>query len=252
MRTTLTLASVVLFALAGAFALGGDPAGATDVKIPTPRGVSLEATVHRPAAGNGAAVVLAPGQRYHRGLQLMTKSAQALADAGFVAVRFDWAYFTAKGEASGDLATEVADLDAAVAFTKKQEGVTRVLVAGKSLGSAATVRWGAANKDAAAGFALLTPPMNNDDDPSAIDDRMTGFEKLGDTALLVVGDHDPLCDLAVLYRALNTTGSRQRVVIVPGDHAFVEGAKESAETAENVDLVARNLVVWAKRRLAEK
>ena len=252
MRNTVTLASLALIALAGAFALGGDPAGPADVEIPTPRGVSLKATVHRPATANGAAVVLAPGQRYHRGLPLLAKGAQALAEAGFVVVRFDWAYFTQKGEPSGDLATEVADLDAAVAFTKKQEGVTRVLVAGKSLGSAATVRWGGANKDAVAGFALLTPPMTNEDDPSAMDDRMTGFEKLGDTALLVVGDNDPLCDLAGLYRALNTTGSRQRVVIVPGDHAFVEGEKDSAQTAENVDLVVRHLVVWAKRRIAAK
>jgi predicted alpha/beta-hydrolase family hydrolase len=251
MRNTITFAALALLAVAGAFALGGDPAGHADVDIPTPRGVALKATVHRPATGNGAAVVLAPGQGYHRGLQLMTKGAQALADAGFVAVRFDWAYFTAKGEPSADLATELADLDAAVAFAKKQEGVTRVLVAGKSLGSAVTVKWGAAHKDAAAGFALLTPPLSDPDDPTGMDARMTGFEKLGDSTLLVVGDNDSLCDLAVLYRALNTTGSRQRVVIVPGDHGFVEGARDSAETAENVDLVVRNLVVWAKRRIAK-
>jgi predicted alpha/beta-hydrolase family hydrolase len=251
MRNTITFATLVLLALAGAFALGGDGAGAADADIPTPRGVALKATVHRPATGNGAAVVLAPGQGYHRGLQLMAKGAQALAEAGFVAVRFDWAYFTAKGEPSADLATELADLDAAIAFAKKQQGVTRVLVAGKSLGSAVTLKWGAAHKDDTAGFALLTPPLNNDEDPSAIDHRMDGFEKLGDSTLLVVGDNDPLCDLAVLYRALNMAGSRQRVVIVPGDHGFVEGAKDSAETAENVDLVVRNLVVWAKRRIAK-
>ena len=250
MRNTITFASLVVVALAAAFALCGDPAGTADADIPTARGVALKATVHRPAKGNGAAVVLAPGQGYHRALPLMKRGAEALAEAGFVAVRFDWAYFTAKGEPSADLATEVADLDAAVAFAKKQEGVTRVLVAGKSLGSVATVRWGVKNKDSAAGFALLTPPMSNDQDPSAVDDRMAGFEKLGDTTLLVVGDRDPLCDLATLYHALGATGSRQRVVIVPGDHGFVEGAKDSPETAENVDLVVRNLVVWAKRRIA--
>src|SRR5262245_37364955 len=232
MRNTTALVSVVLVALAAAFALGHDetsPAPApADADIPAPGGAALKATVHRPVKGNGAAVVLAPGQRYHRGLPLMAKGAQALADAGFVAIRFDWAYFTAKGEPSADLATEVADLDAAFAFAKKQEGVTRVLVAGKSLGSMTAVRWGVKHKDDAAGFALLTPPMNDPDDPSKASDRMTGFEKLGDGTLLVVGDNDPQCDLAVLYHALDVTGSRQRVVIVPGDHGFIEGAKDSA------------------------
>ena len=255
MRNTATLAVLAFLSLAAAFALGHDDAAPApapaDVDIPTPRGVALKATVHRPAKGNGAAVVLAPGAGYHRGLRLMTRSAEELAAAGFVAIRFDWAYFTAKGEPSADLATEVADLDAAVAFAKKQEGVTRVLVAGKSLGSMTTVRWGMKHKDDAAGFALLTPPMNDPEDPSKTSDRMTGFEKLGDATLLVVGDNDPLCDLAVLYRALDTTGSRQRVVIVPGDHGYIEGAKDSAETVENVDLAVRNLVVWAKRRLAK-
>jgi predicted alpha/beta-hydrolase family hydrolase len=252
MRNTITFATLALVALAGALALGGDPAGAADVDIATPRGVALKATVHRPAKGNGAAVVLAPGAGYHRGLPLMARGAEALAEAGFVAVRFDWAYFTAKGEPSADLTPEVADLDAAVAFARKQEGVTRVLVAGKSLGSMVTVRWGPAHKDDVAGFALLTPPMNDPEERTTPSGRMAGFEKLGDRTLLLVGDDDPQCDLSVLYGQLDSTGSRQRVVIVPGDHGLVEGEKGSPETLENVDLAVRNLVVWAKRRIAGK
>src|SRR5262245_8630812 len=154
MRTPLAVLSRASLAVVAALALGGDPAGPADVKIPTKRGAELEATVHRPAKGNGVAVVLAPGAGYHRGLPLMKRSAEALAEAGFVAVRFDWAYFTAKGQPQDDLAPEVADLDAAVAFARKQEGVTKVIVAGKSLGSMVTIRWGKTHKDDAAAFAL--------------------------------------------------------------------------------------------------
>ncbi len=251
MRKTMIATTLLFAALAAVTALGKDEAGPADADIATPRGVALKATVNRPANPNGAAVVLAPGQGYHRELPLLKRGAEALADSGFTAVRFDWAYFTAKGEPSEELANEVADLDAAVAFARKQPGVTKVLVAGKSLGSVAVIRWGAKHKDDTAGFALLTPPMSDPDDPTSIDPRVTGFEKLGDSALLVVGDNDPLCDLQILYRAMQMTGSRQRVVIVPGDHGFVEGAKDSPETLENVDLVVRNLVVWAKRRIAK-
>lgn len=251
MRNFVTLASLALLVLAGALARGGDPAATADMDIPTTRGVALKATVHRPAKGNGFAVVLAPGGGYHRGAPLMKRGAESLAEAGFVAVRFDWAYFTAKGQPADDLAPEVADLDAAVAFAKRQEGVTRVLVAGKSLGSMVTTKWGQAHKDAAAAFALLTPPMNDADNPAGISRELDGFEKLGDRTLIVLGSADPQCDLAVLYRALSTTGSRQRVVVVPGDHGLGEGGRDTPETLENVELAVRNLVVWAKRRAAE-
>lgn len=250
MRNTLVASTILLAALAAVTAFGKDEAGPAEAEIPTARGVALKATVHRPSSPNGAAVVLAPGQGYHRELPLLKRGAEALAESGFTAIRFDWAYFTAKGEPSEELKNEVADLDAAVAFAKKQAGVTKVLVAGKSLGSVAVIRWGTQHKDDAAGFALLTPPMSDPDDPSSIDARVGGFEKLGDASLLVVGDNDPLCDLQILYRALQMAGSRQRVVIVPGDHGFVEGAKDSPQTLENVDLAVRNLVVWAKRRIA--
>ena len=251
MRNTPLIAALLSAGLAAFTAFAKDDAGVAEIDLPTARGVALKANLHRPAKANGAAVVLAPGQGYHKELPLMKRGAEALTEAGFTVIRFDWAYFTAKGEPSEDLAKEVADVDAAVAFARKQEGVSKVILAGKSLGSVATIRWGKQHRDAAVGFALLTPPMNDPDDPTMIAERVAGFEKLGDNALLVVGDRDPLCDLAVLYRALQTTASRQHVVIVPGDHGFVEGEKDSKETLENVDLVVRHLVVWAKRRAAE-
>lgn len=253
MRNTLAIVVVGLVAAAAAAAaLGQDGLAApSDQEIATPRGVNLKANVHLPAKGNGAAVVLAPGQGYHKELPLMRRGAEALAAAGFTAVRFDWAYFTANGEPSPDHSTEVADLDAAVRHARKLPGVESVLVAGKSLGSMVVTRWGQAHRADAAGFALLTPPFGDPEDPTKVREGMNGFEKLGDTAFLAVGDKDPLCDLQLLYRTLASTGSRQRVVIVPGDHSFLQGEKTSPESAENIDLVIRNLVVWAKRRITQ-
>ena len=250
MRNTPVIAALLIAGLVALTAFAKDDVGVAEIDLPTARGVALKASLHKPAKSNGAAIVLAPGQGYHKELPLMKRSAEALTEAGFTVIRFDWAYFTAKGEPSEELAKEVADVDAVMAFARKQEGISKVLLAGKSLGSVVTIRWGKQHSDDAAGFALLTPPMNDYDDPTMIGEQVSGFEKLGDSALLVVGDRDPLCDLQVLYRALQNTGSRQHVVIVPGDHSFVEGAKDSPETLENVDLAVRNLVVWAKRRIA--
>src|SRR5687767_10713862 len=81
-------------------------ASGADTPVPTARGVPLQATLHRPEKPNGTAIVLAPGQGYHRGLPLMQRGAEALAGAGFLVLRFDWAYFTAKAQPAEDFGAE--------------------------------------------------------------------------------------------------------------------------------------------------
>lgn len=248
MRYGMVVSGIVLLGVAALVAFGkDDPPSVADVDAPLARGGSLKATVHRPAKGNGCAVVLAPGGGYHKELPILKRSAEMLADAGFVAIRFDWAYFTAKKQPSDDLSTEVADVDSMVAFAKKQEGVTKTLLVGKSLGSEATLAWSLQHEDQVAGLALLTFPTTPDANPSAAD-----LAKSDLAPLVVCGDHDPMVDLAALYSIAAKAQHPPRIVIVPGDHGFTNGDKASADTAENVELAARNLVVWAKRRLAEK
>lgn len=251
MRTLHVVAAAL--ALAGAAVLASRPAASreapvSDVAVLTARGVDLKATLHRPAAANGTAVVLAPGQGYHRELALMKRSAEALADAGFVALRFDWAYFTAKGEVSADFAAEIADLDAAVAFARKVEGVERVLVAGKSLGSLVAAKWTGAHAESVAGLALLTLPVNDPQDPEKPFDADDTVAKLPLEPLIVCGDRDALADRRALYRLAARMTKTPQVVVVPGDHGFGVPSKDEAEKLENVDLAVRALVVWAKRR----
>jgi len=245
MRNTLVAAVVVAAALAALSAFGKDDAGPSEVDIATARGVALKAVVHRPAAANGAAIVLAPGQGYDKEKPLLKRGAEALAEAGFVAIRFDWAYWTAKGEPSSGYATEIADADAVVAFARKQTGVTKVLLAGKSLGSMVALAWSNAHEGSLAGLALLTFPNTKESNPSADD-----LAKCGMAPLMVSGDADPLLDRTALYATAATMQRAPLVVIVPGDHGFGNGTKGSPEAAENVDLAVRNLVVWAKRRVA--
>jgi predicted alpha/beta-hydrolase family hydrolase len=247
MRNQLIAAAVLVAGLAAFSAFAKEDAGVSDIDLPTARGVALKATVHRPAKSNGAAVVLAPGQGYHKELPLMKRSAEALAEAGFTAIRFDWAYFTAKGERSEDLATETADVDAVVGFAKKQDGVSKVLLAGKSLGSMVALSWSLAHEDALAGLALLTFPNKKDANPAADD-----LAKSDLAPLLVSGDADALLDRPALYALAATMPHAPLIVIVPGDHGFGNGTKGSPEAAENVELAVKHLVVWAKRRITTK
>jgi len=162
-----TAALVMVAALGWSMATAEEkPVAGESVEIPTQRGLKLVGALHRPEKPNGVAVVIAPGQGYHKDLPLIVESAKALADAGFLAVRFDWAYFTAKGQRSADLKPEMDDLEASIHFARQQEGIEKVVIAGKSLGSMVALNRAAARPDDLAGLALLTFPIHN---PGATD-----------------------------------------------------------------------------------
>jgi predicted alpha/beta-hydrolase family hydrolase len=222
--------------------------GTREVSIPTPRGVQLKGTVDAPAKPNGAAVVLAAGKGYHGGLPLLKACAERLAAEGFVVVRFEWAYYTAKKEPAPDLSTELLDLEAAIAYAKGLDGVKKVIVAGKSLGSVAALLRAERKPDDLVGVALLTFPIHNRGQPARIFPEAERLANLKLPVLVLCGDGDDLCSPGALYGLAATCPTPPTVVIVPGDHSLKEGEDE-AKVQENVALAAHALAVWAKRRL---
>jgi hypothetical protein len=65
---------------------------------------------------------------------------------------------------------------------------------------------------------------------------------------VVCGDDDAIARRPAICRFAVQMARPPRVVIVPGDHGFAPSSKDEAEKLENVDLVVRALVVWAKRQ----
>ena len=250
MRRIIVLGAAAAFAAiavvgAGRGAHGDEPAPKVEVvKIKTPRGATIEATLHSPAKPNGTAVVLAPGQGYHRELPILEKSAEALAAAGFRALRFDWAYTLSKGQPSDDLSAEREDLEAALAHARALPGVTKVVLAGKSLGSSVAFARALEKSEDLAGLVLLTFPIHQ---PGG--QPNPGVARFGEQAaptLVVQGAADPLGSLAALYELASKAKNPPRVVVVPGDHSFAE-KPDDVKGAENVDLAAHAVVVWVKR-----
>jgi predicted alpha/beta-hydrolase family hydrolase len=237
----------LLFLLFAAVGLRGEDT--TTVKIATPRGVKLVADHHVPAEPNGTAVVLAPGQGYHRGLPLLTESAEALAAAGVHVLRFDWAYFTAKGERSRDFATEREDLEAVLAHAKAIDGVDKVILAGKSLGSMVAFFRAVEKRDDLAGLALLTFPLHASGQPTHVFREMQALRELDLPVLLLGGDKDSLAAVGATYALAAACRTPPQVVIVPGDHGLNDPVKTDAKTRENCRLAAHALTVWAKRRI---
>ncbi|MGQ0612839.1 MAG: alpha/beta fold hydrolase [Planctomycetaceae bacterium] len=234
---------LALFLLAGA-PRAGEPGTLT---IETPRGALLQATHDRPREPNGAAVVLAPGRGYRRGLPLLQESAAALAAAGFHAVRFDWAFFTAKGQPSEDLSKEIEDLDAAIGYARGIEGVRRVILAGKSLGSIAALLRASARSDDLAGLVLLTFPLHDPADESKLFPESERLAALKLPTAIITGDDDAACRLKPLYALAARCAAPPSIVIVPGDHSFKEG-EDAAKAAANVRFAAQALASWARRR----
>lgn len=240
MRSTLLLASLCLCPCLAAETRA--------VEIATPRGVKLKGTLDVPDKPNGGAVVLAAGRGYHGGLPLLKTCAERLSAEGFHVVRFEWAYFTAKKEPAADLSTEIEDLEAAIAYAKGIDGVKKVIVAGKSLGSIAALLRASAKSDDLAGVALLTLPVHAPGKPAEVFPEVRKAEGLLVPVLILCGDHDDLCSPPAVYGVAASCKAPTTVTIVPGDHSLKEGDDE-AKLQENVALAAHALAVWAKRRL---
>lgn len=213
---------------------------AQDIDVPTPRGAALKASVHVPKQPNGTAIVFAPGQGYHKELPLIKTGAETLAAGGFVVVRFDWAYFTAKQRPSPGFVQELEDLEAVLKYARERKDVRRVILAGKSLGSLIAAMRAAKKSDDLAGVALLTFPIH----PQLPQHK--SLLAIQAPTLVVCGNADRLCNPKQLYALAAQAKQQVDVVIIAGDHGFKE--KQEGRTDENLALAMHALLDWAKRR----
>jgi len=202
-------------------------------KIHSSRG-PIAASLDKPWKPNGVAVVLAPGQGYHRELPLMKQGAQALTQAGFHAVRFDWRYHTAGGKPSTDLKGERLDLKAAVLFARSIEGVDKIILAGKSMGAGLALDMACEDRRFA-GLALFTLPIRQP--AAAVAEKLARVKA---PVLIINASTDPLCELKSLFQVALVPKHAPQIVIVPGNHAL-------AGSDESVEVAVRSLVVWAQQ-----
>lgn len=219
------------------------PALAQPVTLDTARGAPVQALVQvPPGAGPFPAIVLAPGQGYHMALPALEQTAQRLLTQGFAVVRFNWAYFTAQpkpGAPSKDLADELQDLRTVLAAAKADPRirVDAIAVGGKSLGS--VVAWRALAQDPSLRAGLFLTPVCSRIAPGQAaptplgEQNYPGLRAEARPLLFVLGDRDPLCDPAVMYRMAAESAGPARVAVVGGDHSFEQPA-DPADRAEEM------------------
>ena len=222
---------------------------AMESPLATPRGALVEMLVDIPdGPGPHAVLVLAPGQGYHARLPLMERLSKDLVARGVAVVRFNWAYFVKDpkaGNPTDDLSSEIEDMQAVLAATKKLPRIDakRIAVGGKSLGS--LVSWRVFRDDASlrAG-ALLTPVCVDYAAEGKRDATLENYPNLSANTrplLLLSGDEDPLCPSRFLYKAAATIVAGTRVVVPGGNHNFATkvGADPKLESDANLDMAIR-------------
>lgn len=199
-------------------------------------------------SGSGplAGLVIAPGSSYPKEGAVISELDRQAAAADWAVLRFDWSYTTYGGSASGNRKRETAELGAALEYLKHRPGVdsSRVVVAGKSLGSAVAYAVFANHPEVMAAV-LLTPVFRN------AEGAQRAYGGLADESRpvhLLTGRNDPLNNHAVMKAHLAGAGDHIVVTAVPGDHGLKvtrrkDGESEAANRA-NIEAAIAPVNQW--------
>lgn len=184
------------------------------------------------------AVVAAHGADHDASHPLSRHLCQRLAQRGVAAVRFDFGYRVRGDRFSADLSAELGDLAAVVQAVRDRLGLppSRVVLAGKSLGAAASVAL--AERQPAAGVIAFGYPLHLPGQPPH--DPPDRFARLGAPMLWLAGTRDALAERRHVEAYAAAAGPAVTLRWLDGaDHSFAGHLHEALDAA----------VEWALARL---
>lgn len=180
----------------------------------------LEASFYKNSSENKSpALLICPGQGYHRNLPLITEMAQMACKSGFNVLTIDWSYFTNKSKPSADLANESADLQAGIDYLVNNAlcDTANLYLAGKSFGSVLAYDAFLNNSNLKALF-LFTPLIR---DQKSYKECYPDLKKQTRAISFIVGNNDSdNCPLDTLYKVASDFRSNVNMVVVGGDHGL--------------------------------
>ena len=233
-------------------------------KFTTPRGAELEVMIHASAKPNSPTIIVAPGQSCNSKGPLFEEMGIAGAKADFTIVRFEWAYcLTSTPNPSPNLINEIEDYQAVMAYavTLPQVDPTRLVLAGKSLGSLVAYAVFRQTPSARA-LSLLTPVCSYTTDeegrrlpePQRVcEENYPGLKLDPRPVHMAMGDKDDLCILHVLFDYLKDSQGNIHVQVAGGDHGFrlrkTDGSLDNERTQRNIQIVVQGFLNWADLKL---
>ncbi len=188
-----------------------------EVRFPTATGrEEVHGIVHSVEPAKSALVIV-HGRSNDLRNPLVRRLAEAVASEGIWALRFNFRYVDAKGQASRDLSREEDDLRGAVRFARAALPLGKIFVAGKSMGARVCAR--ASADPEVAGVIALGYPLHPRFRPEVLNPPEWPY--LVKPALFVQGDHDPFCEIARLRSELPKLKETADLVLVEhAGHSF--------------------------------
>jgi len=224
---------------------------ATDktIQVTWGTGQHVTAVISYPAGKTSApTIVIASGRSGGMGTSIIKGFADKAVRDGLVAVRFDYTYFTNKGEPSKGVTDEIDEMNAVINEISKDPRVDtkKMIIAGKSLGSVVAHRVFNQN-NTYLGEILLTPLVTSQENA---DRFYPGLVTSGRPIVLVVGNQDTEnAPMGVVYNFLKDSSRKVMLDTVAGDHGFeLGGTTAAAKRANdaNIDSALETAEYWVR------
>ena len=195
----------------------------------------VRGVLHRPSISNGDAIALTHGAGSDAGAPLLVRMAGALAEAGYLVLRYDLPYRVARptGPPSpGGAARDREGIACAVAALRKLAR-GRVFAGGHSYGGRQTAMIAAERPGMADGLLLLSYPLHPPKKPDQ--PRTAFFAEWRTPALFVHGTRDPFGTVEELRAAMELIPARTDLLLVEGaGHDLRQAARMGGEIIETM------------------
>jgi len=195
----------------------------------------VRGVLHRPSVANGDAFALTHGAGSNANAPLLVRMATALADAGYLALRYDLPFRMARPKGPPFPAMAARDREGvrqAVGALRKLAG-GRVFAGGHSYGGRQTAMAAAEHGvlgELASGLLLLSYPLHPPRKPEQM--RTAFFPELRTPALFVHGTADPFGTVEELRAAITAIPAHTDLLVV-------EGAGHDLKNAPAADIPER-------------
>jgi predicted alpha/beta-hydrolase family hydrolase len=210
------------------------------ISVPGPGG-TLHALLDTPLETPAGAALLLHGANNDSRQPLLADTARALAERGWLALRFDFSY-VGRGSPSPDRRRELAEARAALAVLRRRAPAAPVALVGKSLGGrVATIL--AAEDAGVARVAVYGYPLHQMGHPERPTAR-THFHRLSIPILIFCGEGDPLCAPESLRAAMLEMPRPAEIAIVPNANHSLEPRRKGEDAAALRASVVARAVEW--------
>jgi predicted alpha/beta-hydrolase family hydrolase len=199
--------------------------------------------------GTGAGVIIAHGAGNDMHTPLVVHTAEALAAAGHVSLRFNFPYKEAGRKAPDPPRTLMAAWTSAYGFLQDSRAhrPQTIIACGKSMGGRIAAAMVAEGRLGAAGLAFLGYPLH----PAGQRERLRDapLYAIRVPMLFFCGTRDPLCDLDLLKGVTGRITAPCRLeVVAGGDHSFNVPKSQGLSAVDVRGRIAATLAQWLREQ----